>query len=244
MTEPTQGRSGPWWLTVLVVQAAILIGCDRFPGEPSVANGGAVDIAPSSAEAIQGGPNDLAGGPDGTDGTRPPDRLADGTYDLSRSLALTEEAAALQRSNDVSGASALYREAALIWPGNGDAWSELARLSRFRGDPQEAAAAGFVADRLLLYGTSELATQRAMNQSLKLYLHEQSTLDTSNPVQIGYATALSDFLDGLNAQRGVWTPLTERGPTEIERRDIPAAFATLSLIGGYIFFGFLTEPED
>lgn len=226
MTAAMMSRLRPLAFCGTVVIAAALAGCSgAMPSGPATAEGTGLSAA-----------SDV---PEGGVTTEP----STGSFDLPRSLSLTEQAVARQRANELPAAATLYREAALTWPGNGDAWSELARIARHLGDAQEARAAGFVADRLLLYETAELATQRAINQSLKTYLAEQADVADANPVQLGYATALSQFLDVLHAERGRWVPLDERGPTEIEQRDIPAALASAGLIGGYIFFGFLSEPE-
>ena len=231
MTAAMMSRLRPLAVCGTVLIAAALTGCS---------GDGPIAPAPTAATAERTVLSAAADTAEGAAETGP----SIGSFDLPRSLSLTEQAAARQRANELTAAATLYREAALTWPGNGDAWSELARIARHLGDRQEADAAGFVADRLLLYETAELATQRAINQSLKTYLADQEGIADANPVQLGYAAALSQFLEALNAERGLWVPLDERGPTEIQRRDIPAALASAGLVGGYIFFGFLSGPGE
>ncbi len=152
-------------------------------------------------------------------------------FDQGASAALLAQAQAAETAGNLTEAIRLYREAGLVWPETLDAWTGLAAAAERTQTLPEAEAAAFVADRLRLYPSDALYTQREVNTALRLFVAEQRGLPEANPAQIAYAERLADFYDHLYAARGPYEPPSD--VVNLQAREIPAVILSFGGLIGY-----------
>ncbi|HET8726412.1 MAG TPA: tetratricopeptide repeat protein [Alphaproteobacteria bacterium] len=160
----------------------------------------------------------------------PPGSAAEAApFDRDRSAALLAQARAAEEAGRTADALTHYRDAALAWPDNLEAWRGLGETAT---EPQERAAAAFMIERVTLYPGDALHVQREVNRALDSWIAEQRALPGANPVQIRYAEALSSFYDWGYAARGRYQ--APRPFLNVRARDIPAVIVSAGGLAGYI----------
>lgn len=163
----------------------------------------------------------------------------EGDFDEARSEALLAEARAAQEAGRLNAAIDLYRQAALSWPDNRDAWVSLRDLSTEQGMAEDAAAAEFMIGRIDLYPSDQFYVQREVNRALKIWANEAEATPDANATQIAYVRKLSDFYDWRYAMRGGYD--APRPFLNARAKDIPAVI--LSGGGVLVYLGTLATES-
>lgn len=184
----------------------------------------------------------VAGGGDPLVGATPDGASApasEARFDEQRSLQLVAEADAAIAAGDLGGAAERYRAGGLAWPSNVEAWDGLVAVAARQGDEDETAAASFMAQRVRMFPSDELAVQRAVTVSLRAYLDEQRGQPDTNARQLAYAETWADFNEYLYSRRGAYDPPSEIA--NLRPQEIPAALATG--LGALIYLGTVTAGQ-
>ena len=208
--RPRRRKAVPVVLACLLV---VLGGCVAGDGDPPA--GTAHDLASTSASA------------------------GEAPFDERRSLELVAEADAAAAAGDLGAAADRYRAGALIWPSNVEAWDGLMAVAARQGDEQEIAAASFMAQRVRMFPSDQLAVQRAVTVSLRAYLDEQRGQPDANARQLAYAETWADFNEYLYSRRGAYDPPSDIA--NLRPQEIPAALATG--LGAFIYLGTVTAGQ-
>ncbi len=155
-------------------------------------------------------------------------------FDREASSRFLAEAQAERAAGNLAAAEESYRAAALLWPDHIDAWEGLALAGEARGDVEAKAAAHFVRQRVFLFPTQSLATQREYRVALLSYIEQEETSDDANELQLAYARALADYYAYRYAERGTYQP-PDTEYFDLRWEDVPAAAltGTLMLIYGF-----------
>lgn len=143
---------------------------------------------------------------DGPDVAAPQAAVAAGpaAFDREASAHFLAEAQARFSAGDMAGAKDGFEAAALLWPDNLEAWRGLVAVARAQGDRQDEAAAEFVQQRVYLFPTQSLATQREYRVALLTYIDEEEKAADANALQLAYARALADYYAYRYAERGTY----------------------------------------
>ncbi len=177
----------------------------------------------------------------GTDGADAPpvaapqeNHAVTSAFDQEASSRFLSEAQAEQAAGNLAAAEESYRAAALLWPDHIDAWEGLALAGEARGDVEAKAAAHFVRQRVFLFPTQSLATQREYRVALLAYIEQEEKADDANELQLAYSRALADYYAYRYAERGTYQP-PDAEYFDLRWEDVPAAAltGTLMLIYGF-----------
>lgn len=199
---------------------------------------GAVPVVLACLIVVLGGC--VAGNADPPAGaTSGPASASEARFDEQRSLALVAEADAAAAAGDLEAAAERYRAGALLWPSNAEAWDGLTAVAARQGDEAETAAAAFMAQRVRMFPSEDLAVQRAVTVSLRAYLDEQRGQPDANARQLAYAEAWADFNAHLYSRRGAYDPPSDIA--NLRPQEIPAALVTG--LGALIYLGTVTAGQ-
>lgn len=177
-----------------------------------------------------------AGAPRGDTGTAAPEAAVaaeePAPFDRERAASLLEAGGEAEAAGRTAAALDLYRDAALAWPEDAEAWRRLSAAAAAGGIAAERDAAAFMAERAALYPSDALYVQREIRRALDAWIAEQRATQGGDPVRLDYAQALSDFYGWRYAQRGTYQPLLP--VLNVEWRDLPAVVLSLGGAVGYV----------